>query len=51
MSQNFADLQTAVDNIHNALIQCTNEIVKALANERDYEAYAARWIEYANQLR
>ncbi len=51
MSENFTDLQTAVDNIHNALIQCTNDVVKALANQRNYEGHAARWVEYANQLR
>ncbi len=51
MPETTEDLQVAVDNIHNALIQCTTEIVESLAKYSYSYSAAAQWIEYANQLR
>jgi len=50
MAETTEDLQAAVDNIHNALIQCTMQIIGSLANQNNYATNAGRWIEYANQL-
>ncbi len=45
------DLQNAVDNIHNALIECTNTIIGAIAGRSGFEnTTGEKWIEYANQL-
>jgi hypothetical protein len=51
MPDTIADLQTAIDSVHLALIKCNDEIIQSLADQRMYENEATRWIEYANQLR
>ena len=44
------DLQSAVDNIHQSLIQRTDIIIKFLANRNPVGDQAYSWVEYANQL-
>ena len=45
------DLQNAIDNIHNALIECNRGIITALASSQGFNSNAgAQWVEYANQL-
>lgn len=45
------DLQNAVDNIHNALIECNKTIIATLANQNHFEYKTGeQWVEYANQL-
>jgi hypothetical protein len=45
------DLQSAVDNIHRSLIEQSQAIVSALANQAEFRGFAFRWVEYANQLK
>jgi hypothetical protein len=46
------DLQNAVDNIHKALINCTNDIISGIANRAGVsETTGEQWVEYANQLK
>jgi len=48
---NTDDLQNAVDNIHNALIEVTKNIIRAIAGQTGYNSpTAGKWVEYANQL-
>lgn len=45
------DLQSAVDNIHNALIKCNRDIIESIANQQGVNFnVGAKWVEYANQL-
>lgn len=50
MAEIDEDLQAAVDNIHNALIECNSSIIGSLAGGGDFSRTAGRWVEYANQL-
>jgi len=51
MADSIEDLQTAVDNVHDALIQCNRQIISHLAESDSYEQTAFQWVEYANQLK
>ncbi len=51
MSETIADLQAAVDNIHRALVTCTNGIIEHLAMGQSNPHLMSCWVEYANQLR
>jgi hypothetical protein len=51
MPETIDDLQTAIDNVHGAIIKCTDEIIHSLSSLRNYQSAAQRWVEYANQLR
>lgn len=44
------DLQTAVNKIHNAVIEHTDQVIDSLAHQNIYGASASKWVEYANQL-
>lgn len=45
------DLQTAIENIQNSLIERTDEIIHKLATGENTNSNSSTWVEYANQLR
>ncbi|MCH7764759.1 MAG: hypothetical protein IIB95_13660, partial [Candidatus Marinimicrobia bacterium] len=45
------DLQNAVDNIHNALMECTKNVIVEISNQNSFSyETGGQWVEYANQL-
>jgi hypothetical protein len=50
MSETIAELQTAIDNVHGAIIKCTDQVVGSLSRQANYTFAAQRWVEYAHQL-
>ena len=50
MEKTSEDLQAAVNQIQNAVIQCSDQMIKSLAYQSGYGSTASYWVEYANQL-
>ncbi len=50
MSTTVEELQRAIDNVHRALVICTDTIIECLSAKGETHTESHRWVEYANQL-